>query len=226
MDWIYIIIFVVVIVSLLLIFSKIKFQIQYSREADTNHFKINIKALYGLVHFQKKSELKLKPEGMAIGIKNQNAEQLNAETASKSIKSNFTLIEFYNKMKDFIRVIERTENLIGILFGFTRKIKINKFLLKLKIGDGDAAEAAQKVGVAWSIVGAELAFIQTVFNVVDYPEIDIIPIFHQKTFSMDFNCISEFRVGQLMWAGLKFIFRWKGKRKFLFVPTINEEAVN
>lgn len=228
MNWIYIFFITLCVLFLFVIFSKIKIQIQYAREADTNHFKINIKALYGLAHFEKKSELKSKPDELAIGIKNQDSPNSpnSAEKNPESKKSNFTLFEFYNKLKDFIRVVKKTENLSGIVFGFTKKVKIKGFVLKIKNGDEDAAKAAQKVGITWGIVGAELAFIQTVFNLVGYPEIEIIPIFHQKTFSMELSCITEFRVGQLMWAGLKFIFRWKGKRKFLFVPTIKEEAVN
>lgn len=228
MDWIYIVIFSLGMLILLIFISKIKIIIQYATDADTNHFRVEIKALYGLVRFEKKSELKPRPEKMAIGIKNQDRQTspLGTEVAPKLDKINFTLVEFYNRIKDFIRIIEKTENLKDTVLDFTRKIKIKKFILKIKKGDEDAAKAAQKVGITWAVVGAEMAFIQSVFNLVECPELEVIPVFHQKIFSMEFHCISDFRVGQLIWAGLKFIFRWKGKRKFLFIPIIKEEALN
>lgn len=226
MKWVYIVIFMLAMFCLLIIFSKIKIQIKYARESDTNHFIINIKALYGLLHIEKKSELKSKMDKLAIGIKSQDTNDSDLKKDKKPNKFNFTLKEFYYKIKDFIQFLERTDNLSGVILGFTRKVKINRLFLKIEFGEADAAKTAQKYGVYWSIVGSELAFIQTVFDLVIYPEIVILPIFHQRTFSMELNCITEFRVGQLMMAGLKFIFRWRGKKKYLIIPTIKEEVVN
>jgi hypothetical protein len=226
MNWVYIVILMLAIFGLLIIFSKVKIHIQFAREADTNHFVINIKALYGLLRIEKKSELKSKMDKLAIGIKSEDTDDSDSKKEKKSNKFNITLKEFYYKIKDFIQFLERTDNLSGVILGFTRKVKIKKLFLKMEFGYADAAKTAQKYGVHWAIVGSELAFIQTVFDLVVYPEIVILPIFHQKTYSMEFLCITEFRVGQLMWAGLKFIFRWKGKKKYLIIPTIKEEAVN
>ncbi len=216
MEW-------VLLALLLLIFLvtilKIQINVDYAKEDHTNHLDIRFSILFGLIHYKKSLELKAKLEEGAIGIK----EKSGTTDGNKTEKKKLTIATLMEKLDDVRRMIALTVSLKVIVFKFLERVHIKDLQFASVIGDEDAVKTAIYVGGYWSVLGTVVPMVENIFSLDCAPRISVDPIFYKKTHLIHAKCIFDFRIGHLMWAGIKFIYNWNGKRKFLIIPVVKSE---
>ena len=97
-------------------------------------------------------------------------------------------------------------DLLRLIFDFLQKMILRKLEIHYHIGDPDSVKTALFYGSAWSVTGSALGILQQIFRFDCMPKIAITPMFYQKTFHFTGTCIIDFRLGHLIWAGIKLIF--------------------
>lgn len=215
MKWLIIGIFLLLI---FFIFLKIRLEIEYLHKEETNHLLIRVSVLWQMIRFQKKIEFKVKADQLEVGVKSEKPEK----DASK--KSNFTISELFEQMKRTKQLLAWTRSLLRIVFNFLHQVHIRKLQIYSGVGDLDAVKTALMYGSFWGMAGNLIALLHRIFRFDCTPEVEIAPFFYQNRFTFDCRCIIDFRLGHLMWAGLKFIFSWKGEKKFFIIPVIKSRS--
>ncbi len=219
MKWV-VLILAVLFVTILL--QRLRIELEYVKEDETNHLILNFSTLFGLLHYKKKIELKVKPDKLAVGIK----EKSGASAQGPTDKDNFSFKRIMQKIDDMKKLLQLTRSLKQIVTDFLHQVTIHELQFVSDIGDEDVVKAAKNTGYFWGVIGSLMALIQTLFKLCCVPELVVNPIFHRNTFTIRFRCIFDFKVGHLIWAGLKFIFSWKGKKKFFFIPVFSKSTMS
>lgn len=191
----------VLLIMLFLYMMPIVISIDIKKDNNADKITIGIKTFYGM--------LKLKSEIPFLVITFENGKpalKYKIEVADKyrskllarfgkilNLKEGEGLLKTFNKIKGRIK---------PVLKYISRKTNINKFILKMSVGTGDAAATGILYGAAWMALGNILAFVSGFLN-INNPRIVIVPIFSKIQLCVDFSCIISLKLGHIINAGIR-----------------------
>lgn len=198
------------VILFLLLQLRIKLEVNYINEAETNHLVYRVSMLKGFLHLERRMEFKIKEEKFAVGVKSEN----NLGERKK------TNIKFTGFVKQFRTIANGFEGVLHFTRVSLKKVRLTKSDLLCCIGSENAVTTSQLAGISWTVYGSLMALVQNIFEVVGEHDVKIIPIFSEKVFRLKYSCIFDVTLGHFILVTLKFIYRWKGKRKYLFIPVV------
>lgn len=206
------VILVIFLITLLIVLtSRIKVELIYIKEKNTNHLIYQVSGFKGLFRLKRKTEFKVKEEKLAVGVKTES-------TAGERTKKNIEMKEFVKKAREFLK---NFEGLIGFVKDSLSRIRLVESNLVCDIGSGDAVTTAQYVGLVWTLYGSAMSLMQNTFDVTGQHDVVIMPDFNEKKFQLTYGCIFDFRLGHFIVIAIQFIFKWQGRRRYLFIPVVS-----
>jgi len=82
-----------------------------------------------------------------------------------------------------------------------RRIIFERFVLKIRFGDGNAATTGIETGLVWGLIGGLIAVLNNCFVVKTPLDVDVLPEFNQKMFDLYIDGIIRTRLVHIMIAG-------------------------
>jgi hypothetical protein len=134
----------------------------------------------------------------------QNKELKEKKIKSKKSRKNKQAFKIndYQLLRKIIYVLRETLN---------RSLKIKDFNLDVKIGTGDPAGTALIYGALWSIAGVLSTYFFSRYKPKN-KKINIAADFNKETFNVEFNCIFNIRIVNIIQVGIIFL-KWYIKNR-------------
>ncbi len=216
LKWLFIALFALVVFLIIFIFTKIKVFLNYEHHNDDDHFKMQFRALFGLIRYTLEFPLiKIDDNSPTIIMKQKKS---GAGSTGNSVKQ-FTYEDLLNSIHNAKELLLNIVSLNIIIRKFLRKVSVKEFEWHTVIGIGDAASTGMITGAFWAIKGGIIGFISHFLKLQAVPNMTITPQFQFAVSQTKLSCMIQFRIGHAMLAGIKIIKYWKGdKPKFKGKP--------
>lgn len=219
MKWLLIVLIILLFLIILIILTKITIHLTYRHHNDDDHLIVELRALFGLIRYQKSIPLiKVDDDSPSIIVKGKGPDE--SESQSK-----ITSHDVLKSLKNYRDILEHVFQLHTIVKKFLKKVSVKKLEWYSAIGIGDAANTGTGCGALWAIKGSIVGLISHYFNVEEMPKLMVYPNFQQVIVQTELSCMFQFRIGNAMLAGIKLVKFWKGGRPRLMTKAIvsNEE---
>jgi energy-coupling factor transporter transmembrane protein EcfT len=212
--WFIVILMLLFLLLLLIIFTKLTVTIDLKHVGDNDQFKIKFRAWFGLLRYTIDIPfVKVDDDGPNLIVK--QGQKVGSEKADNKInekEEKITPEDILSTLSDIKEIAKHIVDLHKIMRRFLKKIKIKKLEWHSQVGIGDAALTGILTGAAWTIKGSVIGLISQYLKLKTIPVVTITPEFNQFCSRTKLQCIFQFRIGQAMLAGIRFIKYWKGGR--------------
>jgi hypothetical protein len=212
--WIIVILLFLLFLLLLISFTKLTVTLDLNHVGGNDQFKIKFRAWFGLLRYTINIPLvKIDDDGPNLILK-QEQKAGSDNTANKGSEKEYKVTpeDALNDISDIKEFVQHIVGLHKIIRRFLRKIKIKKLEWHSQLGIGDAALTGMLTGAAWAIKGGLIGLISQYMKLKTTPVVTITPEFNMFCSRTKLQCIFQFRIGQAMLAGIRFIKYWKGGR--------------
>ncbi|MDF9760172.1 MULTISPECIES: DUF2953 domain-containing protein [Peribacillus] len=208
MMWVLLIIGILILVLLILIFTKVRVYIDYKRVQTNDKIHIKLSAWYGLIHYTfKVPVIKKDDDSAAIVVKEE--QEMNGKT-EKEEKKKITPEDLRDGFADMKELLQHMVGFHRVVRQFTGKIQVKKFSWHSIVGTKNAAHTGVLTGACWALKGSIIGLLTTYFNFRIMPAYSITPDFQRWQANTSISCILQFRIGQAMVTGIKLLRYWKG----------------
>ncbi|MGE7758891.1 DUF2953 domain-containing protein [Peribacillus sp. NPDC097895] len=208
MKWLLLIMGILILVLLLLIFTKVRVYIDFKRVQKNDLIHIKLSAWYGLFHYTfKVPVIKMDDDSAAIVVKQ---EQGMKEEEKKEEMKKITPEDLRDEFADMKEILHHVVGFHRTVRHFTGKVQVKKFTWHSMVGAKNAAHTGMLTGVCWALKGSIIGLLTTYFNFRIMPSYSITPDFHRWQANTTISCILQFRIGQAMVTGIKLLRYWKG----------------
>jgi len=194
------------------------FRLYYGRQYADDHFVISATALGSLIHYQ----LRIPVSQIAARKKllpwvETEIESRGGESETHALEEQkkgriwllYALHNFEGVQKEIDRVMVLLNDYADFMRWVTNKIQIEHLYWVSRIGLEDAAETAILVGGCWTIKSYIAAALWHRHRCTRArPFIRVYPVYNQKVFCTDFECIFSIRLGHIIGAGIR-LMRYK-----------------
>lgn len=194
------------------------FRLFYRRQSADDHFVISVTALGKIIHYQLRIPVsQITNRKRSLPWVETEIESRGGETETHALqeqrKGKIWLIYALHNFEEVQREIDRLLILLNDYANFmrwvTKKIHFERFYWVSRIGLEDAAETAILVGGCWTVksyIAAALWHRHCCTKA--RPFIRVFPVYNQKVFHTDFQCIFSIRLGHIIGAGIR-LMRYK-----------------
>ena len=136
------------------------------------------------------------------------------ETIRKRAYEEVSLEEAESFLVQVKEKLEHIENLYFILRSFLNKIEISAFSWRTAVGMKDAAWTGTAAGSFWALKGSIVSLVHRMTNMTAKPEIEVIPVFGQSVWKVEYSCMISFRAGHAIAAVIQlFLHRRREKKR-------------
>ncbi|WP_231893410.1 DUF2953 domain-containing protein [Rossellomorea aquimaris] len=216
----------ILFIFILILITKITITLSLYHGNDNDHFKVKMRAWYGLIKYTIDIPLvKLDDDGPNIVVE-EESKKGDESNPSKKKTSKITPSEFINSLHDTKEMIVHVQSFHHIIRKFTKKVKLDKVQWKTLFGTGDAASTGTLTGIIWGMKGSIVGILSGYMKLQSMPHLEVIPTFQKAIIQTQFSCIIQFRIGNAILVGLKILRYWRGgKGEFKTKPlsTFSEE---
>lgn len=206
MAWVWILLVIMFVMTVVALLSRVRAHIVYSREGDDDQFHVQIKALFGALRYRYSLPI-IKFEGMKQGVSLQREKTTNIPMPDT--KDHITVDRKY-----IVYRYEQTKQLISHVLGFHRwlmstlkRTHCSQISWITNVGLDDAAETAITTGMIWGLKTSILGIIFNHIQLEAQPQLAVVPQFNDPQFQTHFDCIIRIRLGYAMLAGLHLLVR-------------------
>jgi hypothetical protein len=201
------------VLFLLIIFTKLTITLDLNHIGDNDQFNIKFRAWFGLLRYTINIPLvKIDNDANLIVKQEQKMGREKADNKVKETEDKVTPEDALNGLSDIKEITQHIVGLHKITRKFLRKVRIKKLEWHSQFGIGDAAHTGLLTGAAWAIKGGVIGLLSQYMKLQTTPVVTITPEFNQFCSRTKLKCIFQFRIGQAMLAGIRFIKYWKGGR--------------
>lgn len=204
--------FFVLLAAVAVLMSPIVVNGYVKRVGKNDDAEISVKALYGLIQFRYKVPI-MKWSGMAVKME----EQVSAKSAGIDTWKQFEdeinadkVVRAIDKMKDILHMVK---DLTGLMKKTMMHVKLTDWRWSTSVGTRDAMWTAMATGAVWSIKTSILGVLSQMMQVKNHPNMSVHPNFNHPSFTTEWSCIAQIRLGYAILAGLQLLVRmkkWKG----------------
>lgn len=214
MFWFIVILLFLLFLFIMIILTKITVTLDLNHSGDNDHFKIKFRAWYGLIRYTIDIPfVKVDDAGSNLIVKQEQKLGSDSEhNKGKNKEQKVTPDEVMNSLSDVKEIAQHIVGLHKIVKRFLKKVKVKKLEWHSQLGIGDAAHTGLLTGAAWAIKGSVIGIISQYMKLLITPVVTITPEFNRLCSKTKLQCIIQFRIGQAMLAGIRFIKYWKGGR--------------
>ncbi|NSL51300.1 DUF2953 domain-containing protein [Calidifontibacillus erzurumensis] len=203
------IVLVIIVLLFLLSFTKLKIKVDLSHNNESNHFKITIKALFGLISYTIDVPLlKIDTDHPSLIVKNEQKVGKSHVPISENTKR-ITVNDILKKIEQVKEFIDHVIHFHEIVKKFLKKISIHKFEWHTSFGLGDAAQTGIASGLLWSAKGTIVGLLSKAMNLMTMPQLSITPSFQDRFATTRLICIFSFRIGHAMVGAFRVVKYWK-----------------
>lgn len=191
-DWLlWIGLFFIVIVAVLW-FTDVNIELSARRRKEDDEAKAKLTALFGLVSFTfKMPQFRLNSRGVGFEL---NKPDGTDDKVELELKNAITQYQIWNEAISVAR--EFRQWFIKLL----SKIELSNWKWRSAVGTGEAMSAAISCGMLWSAKGLLFGNLSRYVKVMNVPEVEIEPRFHQKIFETEWSCSLKLKAGALFVA--------------------------
>lgn len=134
----------------------------------------------------------------------------NKDTNKTSKNSEMTTETFFGKIEKAKRQYNDVKDIVETVLDYAGdKVEFSDIYIRSRFGTGDAAHTGMICGAIWTLIGNIYAFLCRFFN-IEFPEVDLVPAFNEKTFEIEAEGIIRIRLVHIMMCGFKFLHLRKG----------------
>ncbi|OUM89734.1 MAG: hypothetical protein BAA01_02945 [Bacillus thermozeamaize] len=101
-----------------------------------------------------------------------------------------------------------------IIRWFLRHVSCSQWKTSTLFGTGQANTTGWLTGFLWALQEQFLFYMSRAWKMAAKPKVVIRPVFHQRLLSCRFECITSFRLGYAILAGMRFLIYWFWKRRW------------
>ncbi|MEC0089812.1 DUF2953 domain-containing protein [Paenibacillus macquariensis] len=210
--WILIIIvFVLVLLVITVLLSKINMDIRLSKYGKNDEVVFNITMLYGLIRYHYDLPM-LKFENMKKGLtvkvnKRKNV-GMGASTSKEDSETQVNRRKIDLWMREVHEILEATESFKIWMKRTLSRLSIVKLTWSTQFSIGDAASTAIATGVVWSVKTFIIGWLSYQVRMKNHPQLVVVPVFEDNPqFSTDISCTAHITLGYALYAGSVLIFR-------------------
>ena len=193
MIWVGIILCLVVTVIVCLLTAKMKIIIEY-RNGET---KIVLKSFFLKYTLDDKKFRKFAEKSESSKKKKPRHQKKESKTEEMTAEGFFTRLE---KIKETLLTVK--DVVVTVCRYLGPRISFSEISVKSTFGTGDAAKTGILVGAVWTLSGNIYSFLCRFFA-IDYPEIQLDPIFDQKCFEIEAYGIIKIRPVHIITAVIR-----------------------
>jgi hypothetical protein len=208
--WLYIALITIIILFLLIIFSKLTIHINFFHHNDNDELKVEFRIWFGLIKYKMNVPLiKIDDNSPSMVVKGSTQMGDSTEKNSTNVEQ-ITKDDIMSKLTNAEEIIQHIFKLNVIVSKFLKRVVIKHFEWHSLVGLGDAAHTGTITGALWSIKGGIIGMLSNFMRLKEMPVLSVTPHFQLAIFQTHLKCIFQFRIGYAILAGLKLIKFWKG----------------
>ncbi|WP_335872208.1 DUF2953 domain-containing protein [Bacillus sp. 2205SS5-2] len=220
MYWIIGILLGLMILIVLVFWTKLTIYLSFYHGNDNDDFSINIKAWGGLIRYKIEIPLiKVDDDSPSIVVEEVKSKNGNGEHATKNETSQITPKDLLSSLHDMRELLLHIVGFHKIVRSFLAKIKVDNLEWQTLIGTGDSSSTGIAVGGIWSVKSTIVSIMSKAMKLQSMPVLTVHPSFQQPIIQTKFTCMIQFRIGQAILGGIKIIRYWRGgKARFKTKP--------
>ncbi|MFV9510732.1 DUF2953 domain-containing protein [Tepidibacillus sp. LV47] len=197
------IILILLIFFFFILISDIKILIRVKKEDKNDRIEVDGWMLYHMIHIRKTVPLIIF-ESSDEGVKYKSHSNLPHQQKKKD---RITKKKIKKWQWNVSKLLSQVQDFYGAFKSFLKKVHIDRLKWETKIGLDEAFLTAISAGMIWSIKGIFLGFLSKYLILDDKPSIHVRPMFNQSFFHTYIEAAFHFRMGVVVWFGIKVIIR-------------------
>ncbi|MDQ0215009.1 hypothetical protein J2S13_001408 [Oikeobacillus pervagus] len=231
MTVVYMIIFILVALFFIFLFSKLMVLLSIYHGQDNDHITIEFMLWFGLIRY--KIDIPFvkiinHDENIVPTIAFRKEEKNQGKTSNEK-QEKLTPQEMVRRISNIKEIVQHVFGMNIIIKKFLKKISIEKIEWHSSIGVRDAALTGILVGSLWAAKGGLIGIISNYMTLKQMPKISITPSFQIPLSQTELTCMVHFRIGNAIAVGLKIFKYWRGSKKslkFMLPKQGSREKVN
>ncbi|WP_418789977.1 DUF2953 domain-containing protein [Phosphitispora sp. TUW77] len=203
----YFIFAVILLVLFAALFIKVSCEISFVRKKKNDHLKIEISVFKGIIRYKAEMpvfEINNKPLQPMVKVKTE-AEGVSPSTENKGRFFEVPLAELLlhlpRNVKWAFEYLERYRKAVKHLI---KSVRLRQLSWKTEIGVGDPAYTGIAAGFLWAVKGMGYGIIRRNVRTDNAPVFSVLPCYCDTCFRVEFHCIFDLRIGNIIVAGLNF----------------------
>ncbi len=209
MIWITILFLILLIFIFIIMVQKSRFEIEYWREGADGRLLVNLRGPFGAIF----PVIERKPsdeEGLVSQLMRRTEDVLGPGDQQTAMQA---LLDKIPQLSQFLRQLPLLKTYRPLLGYFIKHSHIESLTWETKLGTGNAAGTGILVGLAWSLKGSLLAWIQNQGKPLGGKSaIVVTPSFQTNCFCTFFHCILSIRNVHVITAQLR-LFKSKLRQR-------------
>lgn len=221
MNWINLAIILVSIILLLLSLTRLRIRLQYRRQGNNDHFKVNLSLWRGLISYKivvpvVKTEFKddfhpwfrslwpriLRPVfKIEAKVTGKNAPNPAGEGKKERVLGLPRILSLIKKGKWFLK------KYMPVIRYFLGRVQLRRFQWLTEFGMEEPHVTGFLVGLAWGVKGLILSGLYRILHTgAVRPTVVITPQFEKPCFATQLDCEFEFKMGHIFLSGLIYLY--------------------
>ena len=194
----------VILLIVLILFTKIHVTVHYHHYQDDDSLTIRFRAWGMTVYTYEVPMIAFDEETPSILLKQKKKSANVKQKPEKKV----TKDDILARIEKFRRLLKNIDNLHRIVKRFLSRMTVSRFEWYTRFGLGDAAWTGMATGAVWAAKGNVIGLIAHYMQLTTEPDISVEPVWQLDHSETDLSCMISFRIGHAMGAGLKIVKFW------------------
>ncbi|RKD27064.1 hypothetical protein BEP19_00375 [Ammoniphilus oxalaticus] len=187
-------------------FTSVRINFEYIRKAEDDRIRIRIE-IWGLIKLKYEiPTLELQMLFKGVGIKHKTGVAVKQEPVKKK-KFRLTPNEVQNYYRKIYKIKDRMRDFNAVVKVMSKQIKCDRLEWYSKVGVGDAAMTGMVTGGVWGIKSIVIGLISRYTTLQTEPKMNVIAAFQGSDINTELHCILRFRIGNIIIAGTRILFK-------------------
>jgi len=219
MKWFGLIILIILVVILVIFLTSIKITVEYKRRKENDRIHLEFSAWWNVIKFKYEIPMvQIQSLVKGVGVK----QKTNMGSAAPLPRKRFRLTpaDVRYVLHRFYTLQKQVHDLNEISKKFLKHIYCERLEWYTKVGAGDAAITGLLTGAVWSIQSMVVGLTSNYITFRAVPKMDVVPAFQGKDINTQVHCILKFRIGNVIIAGTRILFKLRKGREGLWQNTL------
>ncbi len=200
---------ILLIIMAAALFIKVRFDIFFVRKGSNDHLRAEVSLFRGLIRYKAEmpvAEIDINRFKPLVKLET-DAEGVSPPVGEKEKVLKFPLSELLQHLPKYIKLgIKYLKRYRKALKSLLKSVRFRHLSWKTEIGLGDPANTGIATGFLWAAKGLIYGIVSRNVGKVDSPPIiSVLPCYHNPCLRLEFHCIFDLRIGNIIIAGLKFV---------------------
>jgi len=198
----------IILIFFLSFFIKLDLQVEYLKDNENDHLRVGFKMLQGLIGYKVKIPV-IDWRGYGLNPSIRMKSEWKASPGSEreeEIEAGILFPYLIGKIPPLHKIHFIALRLLRINGWILKHVKCKKFLWKTRLGFKDPAFTGISAGMLWIVKDYLYRKLRgNVKEMLDKPEIQVLPNFEEKRLQTQLNCIFTLTLGHIIIAGIRLV---------------------